>query len=260
MTAPPHVVAAVELALRRGVVHPSLHEGRPSPMVGVQLALGAHPTELAPGLTHREACAWASQSEHASPLAWAWHHIARPAVPGLPAECTARSIEVVRWVAGLRGDRLAAFFAERDVGAYVARVDELLPADLRRSVPDTWAAAVARDARDRWSGDPQLVPLDEVARYDLPPGVRLLATIADLIAEGRAMRHCVGSHGHPEAVADGRERLFSIVTTDGGYRSTLAVGPDGSVLEHRGPRNEPPSPASESIAREVMARVAEVRR
>jgi hypothetical protein len=64
-------------------------------------------------------------------------------------------------------------------------------------------------------------------------GVRFLATIADVVDEGRRMRHCIASYA-ADAVA-GRSFLFHV--EHGGEQASIEVTRDGRIGQAAGPRN-----------------------
>ncbi len=112
-------------------------------------------------------------------------------------------------------------------------------AEMLASVPN------ARDVRsfsalinlavDWWSAsypDETETVLPPIPLPDLP-GFTFLKTFGEIIAEGRAMRHCVASR-RLEALA-GKAFLFHVDVADG--EATVQVDEHGHVVEARGPKN-----------------------
>lgn len=240
-----------------GVAGPTLHCG-PSSTVAMRLVLGEHPHDIAPALTRREACAWALQSDHETPIAWLWARtVAEWPVDLAEASCP-RTIGVVRWVLAVcsDGDRRAALLRSRHgeiggqavEGRVVDRLDELTDADLRPSVMETIDVATARLCRERWTGPDELIP-PAMWHADLPAGVRVLRSFSDLLTEGSEMRHCAAVYA--QRVMDRACVIVSVTGADGRRSTAEIVG--GSVAQHRGARNESP-PAS------CVDRLAEVLR
>lgn len=235
------------LLLHWSVAGPHVQTG-PSPEITARFILGARPVDLAPGLTRREAGLWIAQSDHESPLTWLWAQIVRMHQLEDKGISSPRSLAVARWAENLLCDperRAAALrtrqgrIGEHDVeGSVFARLDELLPCDLVRSPVATIEAAAQRLAEASWSGPDELTKREKW--HDrLPEGVTVLRTYSDLHTEGRECRHCVAAYA--ERVRDRKCVIVRVLAPDG-TRSTAEIV-RGKVTQHRGPRNESPSPA-----------------
>jgi len=77
----------------------------------------------------------------------------------------------------------------------------------------------------------------------LLPGMRLINTGHDLVAEGQHMQHCVG--GYVEAVARGQCYIIGIETNAG--RSTAELSPSFGVVQHKGIKNSEPPRANQAL-------------
>jgi hypothetical protein len=64
-------------------------------------------------------------------------------------------------------------------------------------------------------------------------------TTEELPEEGRALGHCIGDleHGHPQGVADGTYKVYSLRTASGRSKLTVEIGPLGHVRDVRGKGN-----------------------
>jgi hypothetical protein len=64
-------------------------------------------------------------------------------------------------------------------------------------------------------------------------------TTLDLPEEGSKLGHCIGDleHGHPQKVAAGTHRVFSLRTSSGRPKLTIEIGPMGHVKDLRGKGN-----------------------
>jgi hypothetical protein len=80
-------------------------------------------------------------------------------------------------------------------------------------------------------------PDTPTARPPVPPpqdaGVRLLATVGEVLDEGHRMGHCIASLA--ESARDGRCYLFHVES--GGESASVEVSPQGFVVQAQGPRN-----------------------
>lgn len=88
------------------------------------------------------------------------------------------------------------------------------------------AQTIAAFGGDRATARPPIAVPDTSA-------IRFLATVADVVAEGAAMGHCIASYAH--SAVQGTCYLFH-VEYDGEVAS-VQVGPDGRVVQAFGPRN-----------------------
>lgn len=220
------------------VAGPYLQGRYPSYDVGARLILGATPTELAPGLTAREARAWVQQTDHQTPAAWLAHTIAQR-----EGWDTLRSdhVAVLRWVE----KRIASPKTRPAMLRRIRRVDELLPSDIvGASVRTTFAKAEARAARDGWDGPDELIS-HEAWMDDLPDGLTVLRTIQDLYEEGVDQEHCVRTYA---GRVYGGQCLIIRVQARGGERSTAEVV-RGKIVQHLGRRNSDPPAACVALLR-----------
>ncbi len=86
--------------------------------------------------------------------------------------------------------------------------------------------------------------------------IRELLSGAELVAEGRVMKHCVASYAH--SCAQGRASIWAMELLTGlgaEKRQTIEVTRDGVVVQCRGKQNRLPTPAELDVVRE-WARLA----
>ena len=209
---------------------------------------GQRPVDLAEGhLTRKEAHLWCD--EGAPPLAhWIAIH------QRLPAELfTLRDPLVVRWLVEVRrrgawGQLTRERLAHGPAGAegtytFLRRIDEIQAEDLingiRTSVQDAFERAAARFGeaweRQAYQDHRELAP---APRWWTPPCMRWLSTPHALVAEGKDLKHCVGTYA--PAVKRGLCFIGALSIVDGAgavHRSTLEISSAGSVLQHRGESN-----------------------
>lgn len=224
-----------------------------------RVALGESPAQLAGGLLSRaESHKWAIAG---APEIAGW----LSAQLALPAH---RSIRVIRWLDHCRRsgrwdaverDRIARIPGENQGRRYslLSVLDEIQEEDIATGKDGVDAVLQRTAARlgDAWlttqMGDHRiLAPLPAWAR-NLPEGVRILRTPAQLAKEGLDMNHCVG--GYRDAVSNGQSHILAIQTRHG--RSTAEIRPDLSVSQHRAERNESPCSRNEKLLRAFLARV-----
>ena len=86
--------------------------------------------------------------------------------------------------------------------------------------------AIKRFGKERKVATPPIALPDET-------GVRFLATVGDVCAEGDAMEHCVARY--VERAVDGRCFLFHV--DHDGEQATIEVSQTGKVVQSQGPRN-----------------------
>ena len=213
-----------------------------------RLALGAAPTDLAPGLTRGEAHGWLLDGAPDAPV---WLLRGLIGAGGLPADASPRSVAVARWLLRCWADPARREALERPrrelmagrlvEGRYVDRLDELRDRDLAESVEATYRragerlrASLERALRSRGE------PLSPVPSWWRPLRcARLLRSGADLVAEGHALRHCVASYA--DAVRARESVIVGLAVV--GQRSTAEIDPrDRRVRQHRGPGNREPHP------------------
>lgn len=230
-----------------------------------RLARGESTVDLADGaLTRAEAHEWLSAGARQDPEQFLTR--------SLPADCPAlRSGTVARWLLAVhaRGDwplltrerQFAGPVGERFTARFLDRVDEIADEDLPRGTSTGVRAAF--EAAARRHGDAAMAKAAEDHRVlcSLPRGwrpfsrsMRMLATPAQLAAEGRALDHCVGGYTH---VIEGRRALiFSIRvrSRSGEHRSTLEIAPSGRVLQHRGRNNSTPHLLCERVVDAFLER------
>jgi hypothetical protein len=197
-----------------------------------RLVLGEPPARILRGLTRRE---------------------------GLPPTHV-RSVGVARWLVACWRDSARRAALERDHievgphgeeihGRLLERVDEIADRDLARGaatgVREAFHSAASR-AYERWTREVE-------SQHDLLAPVpswwrpircaRLLMSAAQLVAEGRAQRHCVGTYAR--YVRQRQSVIVAVCVRSRGetYRSTAELARDGSrVLQHKGAGNGAPPP------------------
>ena len=225
-----------------------------------RLCRGESPVQVSGGqLTRREAHEWLSSAPELSPTEW----LAR----GLPAEChQLRSAAVVRWLYDVRrrggwGQLERARTLHGPAGQtvrwrFLDRIDEIQDDDLvrgvRTGVEEAFEHAAER-AGSAWLEQNRAnhrVLASVPPRWKLYRSMRPLLTPAQLIREGEEMHHCVG--GYASAVEQGQSVILALSVV--GHRSTVEMTPDGRVLQHRGPRNEPPHPLCERVLDRFLRR------
>lgn len=233
-----------------------------------RIALGEKPVDIAQGLlTRAEAHAWLI-SDYAIPsFATDGPHDDLAVVGSIATwlsvrlsdqtgwAFTHRSIRVLRWLERLHQiGRWPALFELRearvpgqeeprkwmaadvldeiqadDIYTGRDRLDDVLERSARR-LGESWLTSAAQDHRD--------LTRPPAWAKSLPRGIRLLNTAAELIAEGRTMKHCVG--GYAEAVRAGQCFILAIDLPRHG-RSTVELSPGNlAVLQHKGERNDAP--------------------
>jgi len=216
------------------------------PEIAAHLILGTKPVDLVPGMTKREAHEWLA-SGAPSPGPW----ILDRRCPTCPIRVP--DLRVALWLAdrwrspkqraAMLRPRTQRLFGHEIEGSYIDRMDEIRPSDLRTSVDATFQQARKRMQRNyerllKKKGEP-LAP--EPEWWEPSPYVRLLDTGAELIREGRAMRHCVADYA--DKIRRGRSVILSIHVE--GQRSTVELDRETlQVLQHKGVANSPPPPAT----------------
>lgn len=226
-----------------------------------RLCRGESPVQVSGGqLTRREAHEWLSTAPELSPTEW----LAR----GLSAECHhLRSAAVVRWLYDVRRrggwgqlerERTLHGPAGQTVRwRFLDRVDEIQDVDLSRGVRTGVEEAFAHAAERLGSAWLEQNRGNHRVLASVPPRWRLyrnsmrpLVTPAQLIREGEEMHHCVG--GYASAVEQGQSVILALSVV--GHRSTVELSPDGRVLQHHGPRNEPPHPLCQRVLEKFLRR------
>lgn len=236
------------------------HPGYPLAVGSVvrRLLAGQSPVEIAacPGMTRREAHDWLMlDGGRTAALTWAVTQRLRAADLTVTGEhgCI-RSLRVADWLAHLsRAGRWNEVVRER-----VARgpdgetitwtvdgmLDEIDDADIHRlsdgasAVAERAMARMSEHELARWERDHAIIGILPAWARTLPRHMQVLRTPAALVAEGRALYHCVG--GYVEAVRRGQCVIVSVCSRHG--RSTIEFTPDGSVRQHRGRQNRFPHP------------------
>ncbi|MCL2450290.1 MAG: PcfJ domain-containing protein [Polyangiaceae bacterium] len=223
--------------------------------VAARLALGQKPARVLAGLTAREAHRALSVGV-TDPVAWLVCH------PSLADEDidpgSVRSVPVARWLLACRADpaRWDALTRPRTSrgphgetieGRLLDRIDEVRAQDLSRGPAtgvDAAFEAAAKRAYDAWcrEAERQHQPMAAAPTWWRPIRCAgLLLSAAELVAEGREMRHCVGTYA--PYVRRGSSVIVSIClrARDGVHRSTVEVDrSSGRVLQHRGVGNAAP--------------------
>jgi hypothetical protein len=222
-----------------------------SPQAQARLALGDRPEQVLRGLTRREAHE-ALRDGYDDASAWLLRDV--PVAAGRRAP----SVPVARWILACHRDptRWAALETERTEqgpggveirGRLLDRVDEIRAADLdgehtsvRRAFESAARRAYAQWERDAETQHEALAPLP--AWWRPIRCARALTSAAELVAEGRALNHCVGTYS--AAVRARKSWILSIRVRVGSevYASTAELDyRSGGVLQHKGRGNtEPP--------------------
>lgn len=213
--------------------------------IAAAIALGTSPAELS-GLTAREAHEWLLAGGP-NPAWWlldrySWRYDGVPC-PRIPSVPVAKWL-IARWQnpeqrASLLLERSQTFAGQHVDGKFIDRVDELRPSDLRTSVIDTFERAGRRLIRSierllRSRGE----PLRSAPAWWRPAKcARLLLSGADLVAEGKVMRHCVA--GYASVVKSGASIIVGICVL--AKRSTVEIDPRSlEIRQHKGPSNDAP--------------------
>ncbi len=218
-------------------------------LIAARLILGERPVDLAPGLTRREAHEWLRDG---APSVCQWY-VQRHALR-LPNGLRLLGSDVVdlrvamwlvaRWHcaeqrAALERPRREVVAGQAIEGRYLDRVDELRPSDLVDSVDGTFRRAAERLTRQLERAlESRGEPLRAAPRWWRPVRcARLLLSGSDLVREGRALRHCVGTYA--EAVRSGHSVIVGLCVL--GQRSTVELDPRTlEVRQHRGLGNGAP--------------------
>lgn len=233
-----------------------------------RLVLGERPTQLARGLTRREAHEALRDGASSDTDALDWL-LADTPVEGREV----RSVAVARWILACWRDpaRRAALETERVErgpggeeirGRLIARVDEISARDLARGeatgVREAFESC-ARRAFARWEAEHERrhEPLAAAPRWWRPIRcARLLMSGAELVAEGREMRHCVGTYA--AHVRSGRSVIVSLCVRDRDgavHRSTAELDrATASVRQHKASANGPPHWLCERALRVIERR------
>lgn len=190
-----------------------------------RVALGDPPRALAPGLTSREAHAWALAG--APPVdAWLADRL------GLPNPDVWRGIPVVRWAAACMRD------ARRGRLLGIAHPDIIEPADIEATTdPPSLVMARAEARAALASAGASIGPPVPWPGRRLR-GVRPLRTPWALASEGRALSHCVASYA--ERVARGESVILSLRAHV--HRATAEIDRRGRVRQVKAAANADPHP------------------
>jgi hypothetical protein len=248
-------VVPVDLAAWLAPSYPRI----PMPLAA-RLCRGETPAQLSDGeLTRAEAHRWCSEGASVTPTEWLQR--------GLPTEVPPlRDIAVVRWLLDVQrrgswGQLTRERTAHGPAGAealfrFLDRIDEIMVEDLPRG-HRTRVEDAFRSAAERMGGawldqhrDDHRVLAPATGWPLFRRSMRELRTPAALVAEGKALEHCVG--GYVGAVEDRRVVFLGLQV--GAERSTVEMTRDGRVLQHRGPRNATPAPVLERLLDRFMAR------
>jgi hypothetical protein len=221
--------------------------------IAERIARGESPASVSGGMTRRDAHDWLCAG---APVPAQWL-LQRYLPPQAAAEASgARSVAVAQWLIGLyrRGgwgqltrDRRVQHDGREYTYRLAARLDELTPEHVAEGGS---AEAVFRrvlDARlDDLATNHRVISCPRPEWPDMPPGIRLLTTPAQIVARGREHDHCVG--GYVPRVAAGSRWIVSVETPAGDI-STAEIDAGRGVRQHRGPRNSDPTPAAIELLR-----------
>lgn len=239
-----------------------------------EIVLGKTPAEVT-GLTAREAheylsSAYSSGHSPRSPAAWLLKDSS-----GAMLRIT--SVPIARWYLQriadpAQNEALMKEHVERGPageeirGRFIDRIDELVESDLTPSVRKTFENASNRLRLEfekemlRPKNQQQLAP--KPAWYTEQPGITLLDHGAQLVLEGREMKHCVATY--IGKVRKGASTILAIrVPSEDGQvlRSTVELNPKtAEVIQHKGVGNKPPPPENQMVlahALEVWLKPAE---
>jgi hypothetical protein len=216
-----------------------------------RLARGESPVSVSGGLTRREAHEWLSVAPSTAPAQWLLRrHLPPQAVTEAAA---ARSVPVARWLIGLwqRGgwgqltrDRRVMHDGREYVYRLAARIDELLPEHVADGgSADAVFERVISDRLELCRQDHRVISRPLPDWPEMPPGIRLLATPAQIVERGDQHGHCVG--GYVPQVAAGTRWIVSVET--GADVSTAEIDAYRYVHQHRGPKNSDPTPAAKEL-------------
>jgi len=253
--APKHRIDAIEQAesyYRDSLVGPALQKA-PTPEIAARLIFGEKPSDIAPGLTKKEAAAWVLQNVHETPEEWLW----RQAVEQFPelSISHSKSIPVIRWAMRMLKSpkrkhamsRPRVLFGERqtDAASVLARLDEISLQDLSDSPRETLQRALTRRMKEEWDGPEELLK-HAPWMDDLPDGVTVIRTWQELYLEGLEMRHCVADYA--EDIYSGQAVIISLRTEDS--RSTAEYN-SGKLVQHQGLARSIPHHSCVALAQKV---------
>jgi len=160
-----------------------------------------------------------------------------------------RDVSSARWLIAVLSDppRREALCRERIErlpngteirGRYFDRTDELTARDLRPSVEATFRAAAER----LWKRTERILAKDHLDLCAVPNWwrplhcARLLLRAAELVVEGREMRHCVAQYSSLVKRGD----CVIVALNVRGHRSTAELTRKGIVVQHKARDNQPP--------------------
>jgi hypothetical protein len=234
----------------------------------VEIVLGKTPAEVT-GLTAREAHVYLSAKPGSvSPIPALWVIGSGPAMRALRtgAVIGIDSVPIARWYLqrwddpeqqqALLKERVERGPAGEEIrGRFIDRMDELVEGDLTPSVRKTFENASNRmkiefeEEMLRPKNQQILAPVP--AWYTEMPGITLLDHGAQLVMEGREMKHCVATY--IGRVRRGLSTIFSIrVPTEDGQvlRSTVELKPKtAEIIQHKGVGNaRPPAENMKALA------------
>lgn len=239
------------------------------PEMAVRIARGESPVQLAGGaLNKAEAHAWLTEyNRYPNPALWLTR-----ALSNLPGYHEPRSTLVAKWMVDLhkRGgwgqltkDRVLYGPMNQELHyTFASKLDEIQDEDLVDGAKTGVQAAFEHAAHrleapmiDRLSGDHRVLNQSKWPLYKKV--MRELNTPALLVAEGKEMRHCVGSY--VESVREGQDVILAINVR--GNRSTIelekvpAGGRRPRILQHRAEGNGPPAKINEVLIEKWMQKV-----
>lgn len=246
---------------KTGIAGPLL-KGAPTADVAASLALGEHPTTIAPDLTRDEACEWVRQTEYTTPLEWLWANVIKR--ENVFSDVTSpKSIAVVRWVQQIMNDpprRKALLrnrprsFRLRVAGPIVRRLEEIRACDIHKSPARTIEAAELRMIENEWDGPDELC---EEKRWEknLPSGVEVLRHYSSLKGEGLDMSHCVADYAKDVA---SKKCIIVSVTAPDGSRSTAEIV-NGKIGQHVGRANASPTDSCVKLLNQAVDHIRRFR-
>jgi hypothetical protein len=143
---------------------------------------------------------------------------------------------------------------------FIDRIDEVIDEDIVRG-PKTSVDEVMRRAAERMTQEMfehmknQRVPLADPPKWWIDvPDFKILTTPAELVEEGKFMRHCVGAYS---GYVKNKQSVIIAISKDK-YRSTAEVDYNTmSILQHMTFDNKPVAPKRKQ---ELIEFLAEARR
>lgn len=232
-----------------------------------RIVLGESPTDVLPGLTSKEA--------HDA-LMLGFHNASEYILRDITISSNKDrfSVKVARWIVGCFNDseRRAALLLERSErvagaeirGRFIDRVEELCDSDLINGM-GTGVRVAFEECSKRFYAEWEKTAensheaLNSIPHWWVPASyAKILMSAHDLMVEGRAMHHCVGTYA--SAVQSGAVIIVSICFFDEEnnlHRSTVELDrKTKKVLQHRGDSNKEPSELCKEKVKDLLKMVS----